>query len=294
MGTPTKHLLNQGPVLKALAQIVARSAMGKRGGGLTAPGPRLREVVQPRDPALVRDYIRNMGGSPSWYRGKLPPHMYPQWGFPLMSQALGALPYPIQRIINAGCSMKINAPLRADEPLQLEAQLVHLDDNGRRALVKNKLITETASALGAVEATVTAFFPLKRKGGDKKKKKKKERPGIPVDARQLDRWRLSARAGLDFALLTGDFNPIHWVPPIARMSGFKGTILHGYAAMARLMESLNRHRFAGDPSRLTGIDVRFNAPIVLPGKVGVFLHSDDQAFVGRAPGAPACLTATYT
>lgn len=294
MGTATKHLFSQGAVLRSLAQTVARSAMGGGGGGdFSAPGPVIRETVPPRDPALVRDYIRGMGGSPSWYRGSMPPHLYPQWGFPVMSRALSGLPYPVTRIINAGCGLEIKAPLPADEPLELEAQLIHLDDNGKRALVKNRLITGTASAPGAMEATVTAFFPLKGGSKGKKKKKKKEKPHIPTDARRIDRWRLSGRAGLDFALLTGDFNPVHWVAPLARMSGFKGPILHGYASMARLVETLNRQLFAGDVSRLTHIEVRFSAPIVLPGKVGVFLAGDHQCYVGSSPGAPACLTATY-
>ncbi len=299
MGTPSKHLLRQGAVLRSLAQIMTRAALGKKGSGVAdVPGPVLRDVVPPRDPGLIRDYVRNTGGSPSWYKGLVPPHLYPQWSFPLMSRTLVDLPYQMTRIINAGCKLEIHAPIPADEPLLLEAQLTHLDDNGKRALVKNHLTCGTDSSPNALEATVTAFFPLKRsdeeRARDKSPRAKKEKPHIPADARRVDRWRLSSRAGLDFALLTGDFNPVHWVPQLARMSGFKGTILHGYASMARLIESLNRQLFAGDPTRLSSIDVRFSAPILLPGKVGVFTHGEDQCFVGKAPGAPACLTATYT
>lgn len=294
MGASSKHLLQQGAVLKALGQIVARSVMGKTGRGVDqVPGPVFRETVAPRDPRLVGDYIRNMGGSTSWYKGVVPAHFYPQWAFPIMGKPLQCLPYPMPRIINAGVKLKMNAPIPAGEPLNLQAQLTQLDENEKRALIKNRLITGTASAPEAMESTVTAFFPLKRKEGAAKGKKK-EKPHIPADARQIDLWRLSGRAGLDFALLTGDFNPVHWIPPMARMSGFKGAILHGYASMARLIETLNRQLFAGDVSRLASMDVRFSAPVVLPGKVGVFLDGEDQCFVGKAPGAPACLTGSYT
>ena len=293
MAANGKHLLQQGAVLKALGQIVIRSAMGKIGSGVDkVPGPVFRETVAPREPGLVAAYIRNTGGSTSWYKGVVPAHFYPQWAFPIMGKPLQGLPYPMPRIINAGVKLRVNAPIPAGERLNLEAQLIQLNENDNRALIQNRLVTGTASAPAAMESTVTAFFPLKRKKGAKGKKK--EKPHIPADARQIDLWRLSARAGLDFALLTGDFNPVHWVPPLARMSGFKGTILHGYASMARLIETMNRQLFAGDTSRLAGMDVRFSAPIVLPGKVGVFLHGEDQCFVGKAPGAPACLTGSYT
>ena len=294
MAASSKHLLQQGAVLKALGGIVARSAMGKQGHGVSeVPGPIFHETVAPRDAGLVRDYIRNVGGSPSWYKGVVPAHMYPQWGFPIMGKPLADLPYPMPKIINAGVRLEMNAPIPAGEALQLEAQLTHLNETETRALIKNSLVTGTASAPRAIESTVTAFFPLRKKDGGGKKKKK-EKPGIPVDARQIDSWRLSGRAGLDFALLTGDFNPVHWIPAVARMSGFRGAILHGYASMARLIESLNRQLLAGDPTRLAVVDVRFSAPIVLPGEVGVFLHGEDECYVGKAPGAPACLTGIYT
>jgi len=295
MSTSSKHLLQQGEVLKALAGIVIRSAMGEKGAGVKeVPGPVFNETVPPRDPGLVRDYIRNVGGSPSWYKGLVPAHMYPQWGFPIMGKPLADLPYPMPKIINAGVKLEMHAPIPANEALQLEAQLVQLNENEKRALIKNRLVTGTASAPRAMESTVTAFFPLKKKGGAKKKKKKKEKPHIPADARQIDAWKLSGRAGLDFAMLTGDFNPVHWIRPLARASGFRGVILHGYASMARVIESFNRQLFAGEPSRLASLDVRFSAPIVLPGKVGVFIHGDNECFVGKAPGAPACLTGSYT
>ena len=47
---------------------------------------------------------------------------------------------------------------------------------------------------------------------------------------------------LDFAKLTGDFNPIHWVPAYARASGFRSCILHGFATMSYAMEAIRSAR----------------------------------------------------
>ena len=70
---------------------------------------------------------------------------------------------------------------------------------------------------------------MKKKNG--KAAKKREPSRVPGDARELSFWNLSASAGLEFAKLTGDFNPIHWVPAYARASGFRNVILHGFATM---------------------------------------------------------------
>ena len=302
MPTSPIHLFRQGPVLRALLATAARSLV-RRGakGAPEIPGPVLTETVPPRHPALVRDYLRAVGGDPSWYRGVLPPHLFPQWGFPLLSRALAPLPYDLSRVINAGCRLEIRRPLPAGEPLVLEGRLSALDDDGRRALVTQRLVTGTASQPRALVAEVTALFPLRKKKDadpEKKKKKKKEPIRIPREAREIDRWRLSATSGLDFAILTGDFNPIHWIPPYARLAGFSSTILHGFATMARAVESLDRQLWSGDPTRLRALDVRFVRPVVLPGRVGVFVDGvvdgEGELYVGRAPCAPACLTGRFT
>ena len=36
----------------------------------------------------------------------------------------------------------------------------------------------------------------------------------------MGEWSATADDGFKFALLTGDFNPIHWVGPLAKLSSF--------------------------------------------------------------------------
>ena len=144
---------------------------------------------------------------------------------------------------------------------------------------------------------VYAFVPLSSKKDEKPAggapKKKAPPPRVPEDAREIAFWNIPVSAGLDFAKLTGDFNPIHWIPPAARAAGFKNVILHGFATLARAIEGMNRALFAGDPSRLATIDVRFTRPLVLPAKVGLYVRGD-EIFVGSAKGGPANLVGTFT
>lgn len=300
MAAPARHLLQQGPVLAALGRTALTALKQRfgppgRGAAPAVPGPDLTETVPARPADLVRDYVRLCGGDPGAYRGTLPPHLFPQWGFPLMSRTLVDLPYPLARVLNGGCRLEINAPLPAGQPLQLSARLDGIDDNGRRAVIKQRLVTSTAAAPEALVAWVYAIVPLT--GGDgaaKGGKVKRERPRVPQDARELAYWHIPKRAGLDFALTTGDFNPVHWIAPYARAAGFRSTILHGFATLGRAVEGLNRGLWAGDPSPLETLDVQFTRPVVLPARVGLYTDGAGGVFIGDAPGGPAYMVGRYT
>jgi hypothetical protein len=185
----------------------------------------------------------------------------------------------------------MNAPLALGESFELDMQLVDIDDNGRRAVIHQRAITSTSAHPDAVVADMYLIIPLG--GGDKPAKRKDDRPRVPVMARELARWKLGTDIGLEFAKLTGDFNPIHWIPAAARANGFRNVINHGFSTMARAIEGLNRSLFSGEVSRLEAIDLKFTKPLVLPAKVGLYIE-DHSVFVGDAPGGPAYLVGTYS
>ncbi|MEM7154273.1 MAG: MaoC/PaaZ C-terminal domain-containing protein [Myxococcota bacterium] len=295
MPVSNKHILAQGPVIKTLAAVgvsAIRQRMGHGPGdtGLPeTPGPEIATTITPRPADLLKAYIRHVGGDPSSYRGQVPAHFFPQWGFPLASRTLQGLPYPMFKVLNGGCRLEINAPLPAKEALHARARLEGIDDNGSRAVIHQRVATGTSSNPDAVVGHLYAIVPL---GGGNKGGKKRERPRVPGDAEELQRWRLRPDAGLDFARLTGDFNPVHWVAPYARAFGFRNTILHGFSTMARTMEGLQRTLFAGSTRALSVLDVKFTKPLVLPAKVGLYVKGH-SVWVGDAPGGPAYLEGQF-
>lgn len=301
MSVPLKFVLDQGPVLAglgltALAALKQRSGKGQ--GQLTAPtlpGPELTATLPPRRPELIQAYIRHVGGDPSTWRGQLPPHLFPQWSFGLAARTLTDVPYPIAKVMNGGCRMEIRAPIPADEALNVRVCLESIDDDGRRAVLCQRIITGTASSPDALEARLFAIVPLGKPGGSKgatSGAERRDKPRIPADARELARWRLRPDAGLDFAKLTGDFNPVHWIPAYARAFGFKNTILHGFATMARAYEGLERVAFLGT-RRLTRFDVKFTRPLVLPARVGLYRIGESEVGVGDAAGGPAYMLGQF-
>ena len=65
--------------------------------------------------------------------------------------------------------------------------------------------------------------------------------------------------------LSGDYNPLHAEPAVARAAGFERPILHGLATYGIAGWALTQAAGAGDPSRIASIETRFSSP-VYPGE----------------------------
>ncbi len=302
MGVPARHILRQGPVLGALARTAflsldPRPRRKSASAPPELPGPEVAGDVKPLPAALIADFVREAGGDPRNYRNTVPPHLFPQWAFPLAGRCFEKLPYPMTRVMNGGCSMQLQSSLPAGTPLRARANLVSVDDDGTRALLTARVVTGTEAQPDALIAEFHAFVPLAAKSDGPSptgpsKDKPKDKPRVPVDAREIGRHRLARNAGLEFGKLTGDFNPIHWLSPYAKASGFRDVIFQGFGTFARAVETLNTSVLAGDITRLHRLQVKFVRPLVLPADVGVFVHERD-IFVGDMPGGPAYMTGRF-
>lgn len=65
--------------------------------------------------------------------------------------------------------------------------------------------------------------------------------------------------------LSGDYNPLHADPEVAKVAGFPRPILHGLCTFGVAGRALLRTLCAYDPARLQRMQVRFSAP-VFPGE----------------------------
>lgn len=256
--------------------------------------------------------MRYVGGDPKAYRGEVPPHLFPQWCMPALAGTLEQTHYPLLKIVNAGCRVQVNGVIGDREALRVRAQLKDVHDDGRRAVLRQSVSTGTESNPDALVIDFFTRVPIgkpERKPGDggrdgngrnklapaspAEPPRGRERPHVAFEARELARIRLGRDAGLGFAKLTGDFNPIHWVPAYARASGFPNVILHGFGTLAHAWEGLNRRLFGGDVRAIASFDVKFTRPLVLPHEVGLYVLGQ-QVFVGDAPGGPAYLIGNFS
>ena len=73
-----------------------------------------------------------------------------------------------------------------------------------------------------------------------------------------------ARAALIYRL-SGDYNPIHADPALARKAGFERPILHGLCSLGVATRAVLRACCDDQPDRLRSLQLRFSAP-VYPGE----------------------------
>ncbi|HEX7478180.1 MAG TPA: MaoC/PaaZ C-terminal domain-containing protein [Polyangiales bacterium] len=290
------HVFRQGTMLATLGK-TALSAWQKNArrpkaakSPITTPSAEVTRSFAPLSPSLLDDYIKHVGGDPRAYRNSVPPHFFPHWAMPVAATTLQGLPYPLLRVLNGGCRMQMNRPLPRGEALVVRGCLADIDEDERRAVLTQRVITGTASAPDALITEIYAIVPLG--SGKEKGKAAKDKPRVPDDAHEIASFHLAANAGLCFAKLTGDFNPIHWIPAYAKASGFPNVILHGFGTLARAYEGLTRGLFGGDVNKLKALDVKFTRPLVLPHDVALFVRRN-EVFVGDAKGGPAYMTGRF-
>lgn len=297
-----RHLGSQWPVIRSLGQAAFSGSKARKGAEDPAiPGPWHEATLPPRSKQLCEDVVAWSGGDPSWYREQVPAYLFPQWSFPLITEAMKALPYPLTRILNAGCLLRVEAPLPAGQTIHCRARLSGIEETpkGKRFTVQVETGTQDVPRALYAELHTYLPYPKKKKSEDAPKEEtpKKEQPRVPTDAKELRFLDIKGDAGREFALLTGDINPIHWSSLYAKMSGFKRCILHGFGSFALTCEAIHRNILAGQPNGLQEIEVRFRKPLVLPARAGIYTHDTQglhEIFVGDAPGGSVYLQGHYT
>ena len=79
---------------------------------------------------------------------------------------------------------------------------------------------------------------------------------LPPLTVQLSRVQLVRYAGA-----SGDFNPIHWNPRVAREVGLPDVIAHGMLTMACAGRIVTD--WTGNPGLVSGLETRFTRPVVV-------------------------------
>ena len=299
MALPARHLRHQGRVLAALGGTALEAGLRAAGAGRAArrrrrparPGDRRRGACRRRR-RWCATTCASWAAIPAAYRGRLPPHLFPQWGFPLAARTLRGLPYPLLRVMNGGCRLRDERARcrRASRCRCARGWRASTTTAGARCCTSAWSPGPRRCPRRVVADICSRSCPLAGRGSTARRRRRRRRPQgsrarVPDDAREMAFWRLRPDAGLDFAMLTGDFNPIHWVRPYARALGLP------QRHPARLRHPGAGHRGAEprrcSPATSTGwrcIDVRFTRPLVLPARVGLYVRRADDLTVGDAPG----------
>jgi len=198
------------------------------------------------------------------------------------------------RILHAGQSLTVHRPLPAEGTVESDLRVDEIYDKGpdRGAVMHmTRLLRDVGS--GELIATMGHVMFLRADGGFGGKRS----GGVPLRTAPADRAAdrcFELKPCHNQALiyrLSGDSNPLHIDPEIARQAGFDRPILHGLAAYGMVGRELIRHLCDDDPNRMRRLDVRFTNPAypgerlqieawnIAPGDVAFRLMAPDRGVV---------------
>lgn len=293
------HIPNQAAGLRALGGLIQKAALealtpnrGRaQGDNLIPPsvGMTVRREVDLPPVALQQAFVRFCGGDPSRYAGRTPPHLFSQWILPAALSLAKRLPYPPLSVVNLGCSLRIEGPLPDRGHVCVHSTLTSVSERDGKVRLTLGLLTLFEHEV-RLRAELHLLVRLPNASKSRSSGERRAVPTVAEGARELFRKRLGSEAGLSFAELTGDFNPIHWSNTYAKMAGFKSAILHGFGSFALGYEGLVGGRLSGRFDDIRRIDAEFTAPLALPREIGVFSHQD-KLWVADAPLGPAYMVA---
>lgn len=206
--------------------------------------------------------------------GTIMPQLTPRQGYRKSS-------YDFAKVVHGEQEVQIFRPLKAADALFTETCTTHVEDKGegRGAVV----VTETlwTDCDGAkVAKLVNSIFARGDGGFGGPKGEKRAVQARPERAPDI-RAKLASRP--DQALLyrlTGDHNPLHADPEVAKNVGFPAPIMHGLCTFGMTCRAVLEHCVGYDSDRILSHSGRFTAPF-FPGEtlhVDMWLDGDQVQF----------------
>lgn len=255
-------------MLKTLGRIAIKTAIPSK--NKTKENPSTFPIISERIPSpsaeLVKSYARWAGVTDDRYSKELPPHMFTQFALPICSKQIEMTRYNIGGIINQGCGMTIYNTIPIGAELSINCEIVSITEENGRARVHQRLAIAPSQGEKAVDVDFYTAFIIGK--SQKKGRREEEKPKFE----SIGSWDATSNDGFEFGVLTGDLNPIHWISPVAKMSPFKGKVLHGFGMFVRTFELIQRQR----TNNIKKIDVRFISPVKLPSNGNEVWLSHDQ------------------
>ncbi|GAB2997501.1 MaoC/PaaZ C-terminal domain-containing protein [Saccharothrix stipae] len=227
----------------------ALTAFTRRGGELPPSSLDAEVTVDPRHLARYAE-VCGFG-----VRDELPityPHVL-GFGSQIRLMTGPGFPFPLPGLVHVANRIRQHRPVWASEPLSLHVAAANLRPHERG----RQFDVVTAVSVDGEEVWVDVSTYLRREGAGSGERASRADPPAPTA-----RWRLPGDLGRRYADASGDRNPIHLNPLAAKLFGFPRAIAHGMWSKARCLAA-----FEGRLPDAYEVDVRFKAPILLPGEV---------------------------
>ena len=171
------------------------------------------------------------------------------------------------KVLHAGQEIILHKPLPISGTVEATNRITEVADKGEKIgalIVSDRIVrdVETGEDLCTLVTTILARgnggFGGNRKSVPKTDVVPSRNPDEICDLPTLPQQALIYR-------LSGDFNPLHASPSVARNAGFKAPILHGLSTFGVMTHALLKTCCDYDPDSFKRMRVRFSAP-VYPGE----------------------------
>jgi len=182
--------------------------------------------------------------------------------FPMMDQTFLHTPgidVPMANVLHGEQEIEIHRPLPPNAKLESQASIPAIYDKGKSALVIIQVDTKEKGG----DPICTNRFSLFARGeggfgGDRgphagNKAPDERAPDFTVESTSTVNQPLLYR-------LTGDMNPLHANPEVAKKAGFPRPILQGLCTFGMVCKAVVDEVLGGDVSQVSGYGVRFASP----------------------------------
>lgn len=277
-----RELSGTPPLRRMYVRVVAlgllkRAGVLGRGNDLPALELTLDNLMPDRD--HLAGYAKicgfRLGGTlPSTY-----PHVL---AFPLALRLMTdrKFPMPLSGLVHVANRITQHRPIGVDEALKLRVRAEQLRPH--RKGTQFDLVTEAVAGQAVVWREVSTFL---RRGDDTASsgvgdgqqgdgEEQARRGNASARLRPRSTWRVEADVSPRYAAVSGDRNPHHLHPLLARMFGFPGLLAHGMWMKARCFAELEDRL----PDRFVA-SVEFKRPLLLPATVTLATTARDGGWL---------------
>ena len=187
-------------------------------------------------------------------------------------------------VVHGEQKLALHKPLPVAAKISADTRVVGAWDKGEgkgAIIVTETVITDRESKDKLCTLTSTTFargdggFGGPREGAPEPHKLPERAPDMTVEA--------DTRPDQAFIYaLSGDRNPLHRDPDVAKAAGFEKPILHGLCTYGTCCRAIITHVCDYDASKITGFDVRFSSPVYPGETIVVDIWKDGSEISFRA------------
>jgi len=183
--------------------------------------------------------------------------------FRAMAEVCARLGANMAMVVHGEQTIRLHRPIPPAGAFATVAEITGIYDKGKGALCVVEARTTDDSGTPVFDNVFSIF--IRGAGGFGGDRGPEALVAEPPD--RAPDFVVSEKTGPEQAALyrlSGDLNPLHISPDLARKVGFERPILHGLCTYGFAGRALLRSACGGDPARLRSFAARFSAP-VLPG-----------------------------